>query len=53
MQRGSVVENYCASLGMGLPSAGTKQFQQKPPDKGSFPLDHQGYAAASTLAYWR
>lgn len=27
---------------MGLPSAGGKQFQPTPPQKGSFPLDHGG-----------
>eukprot|EP00729_Bicosta_minor_P016187 gene16187-35109_t len=27
---------------MGLPSAGGKTFQGSPPDKGSFPLDHDG-----------
>ena len=29
-------------VNMGLPSAGSKKFQPTPPDKGSFPLDHDG-----------
>ena len=27
---------------MGLAQGGSKQFQATPPDKGSFPLDHEG-----------
>eukprot|EP00052_Salpingoeca_macrocollata_P005136 m.45659 g.45659 ORF g.45659 m.45659 type:complete len:87 (+) comp14689_c0_seq2:76-336(+) len=27
---------------MGLPSGGSKQFQPTPPERGSFPLDHEG-----------
>ena len=27
---------------MGLPNAGSRSFQASPPDKGSFPLDHEG-----------
>eukprot|EP00043_Microstomoeca_roanoka_P005083 m.53485 g.53485 ORF g.53485 m.53485 type:complete len:90 (+) comp12804_c1_seq1:260-529(+) len=27
---------------MGMPNANSKKFQAAPPDKGSFPLDHEG-----------
>lgn len=27
---------------MGMPNAGSRSFKATPPDKGSFPLDHEG-----------
>eukprot|EP00035_Acanthoeca_spectabilis_P003922 m.96895 g.96895 ORF g.96895 m.96895 type:complete len:87 (+) comp12375_c0_seq8:113-373(+) len=36
---------------MGMPAAGGKQFQQTPPQKGSFPLDHEGECKPQKAAY--
>eukprot|EP00037_Helgoeca_nana_P010795 m.95617 g.95617 ORF g.95617 m.95617 type:complete len:89 (+) comp20425_c1_seq3:28-294(+) len=36
---------------MGMPTAGGKKFQQTPPEKGSFPLDHDGECKPQKAAY--
>lgn len=38
---------------MGLPGAGSKTFQQTAPDKGSFPLDHEGECKPFKEAYMK
>lgn len=36
---------------MGLAQGGVKQFKPTPPDKGSFPLDHEGDCTKSMDAF--
>ncbi|EGD81462.1 cytochrome c oxidase assembly protein COX19 [Salpingoeca rosetta] len=36
---------------MGMPNAGSKTFQATPPDKGSFPLDHDGECKQSMKVF--